>query len=99
MFLRAVLAIGMLAIASLPALADVELSVDLGWGGAYRSGVLNPVFMTLRDPGQVSPREALLEITSRYDTTNSVRFKQHVAISASASTYLVYCRVSGDLGQ
>ena len=52
-----------------PALAKVQIAVDIGWENKFRSGKWTPLFITLQDS---SPRQVIIEVYSPADRRYAV---------------------------
>ncbi|MFI5377830.1 MAG: hypothetical protein ACHRHE_00870 [Tepidisphaerales bacterium] len=79
--------------AALPARADLQLSVSLGWSGAYRPAAFNPVYVTLCDPSIGTPRAVTVEFTTPFESTYTTRVAQILPLSARPTTYIFYVHI------
>lgn len=83
----------MLLLAAAGASADVALSVDVGFGGAFRIGYWNPLFLMISD---AAPRAVEIEVYSAPPTSSSMLVRQRMTIGPAPTTFPIYLPISQD---
>src|SRR5207247_2556439 len=74
-----------------PALAKVQLSVDVGWSNRFRAGRWTPLYVTLADS---SPRQVIVDIYAPTDRRYALRASQSIAIGPAPVTIALYAPLS-----
>lgn len=85
----------LLACAS-PALAKVQLSIDVGWNNRFRVGRWTPIYVTLQDS---APRQVLLEIYAPTDRRYAMKTIESVAIGPQPVTVAMYVPLSYQINE
>jgi hypothetical protein len=74
-----------------PALAKVQLAVDVGWENKFRGGKWTPLFITLQES---SPRQVILEVYSPADRRYALNIKQGLTIGPQPVVVPIYAPLS-----
>jgi len=82
-----------------PAIARVDLKVDIGWNGAYRAGRWAPVYLTIADDTAQPARNVLIEIVAPHDKTFALRIHTTATIRPEPTTILVYVPLTFQLDE
>lgn len=74
-----------------PALAKVQVNVDVGWENQFRAGKWTPLFITLQES---APRQVVLEVYCPADRRYALNVKQGLAIGPQPVTVPIYVPLS-----
>jgi hypothetical protein len=86
-YCRTLLGLLIIGILPLSSAAATTVSVDIGWGNAFRVGRWTPLFITVSDP---TPRNADLEVRAPHDPIHAMIINQRIAVGPAPATYVVY---------
>jgi hypothetical protein len=67
--------------------AEPEVTVEVGWGNAYRAGRWNPIYVTAES---TPPREVVATVEGPHNAPHAMVVQCRFALSPSASTHAVY---------
>jgi hypothetical protein len=70
--------------------AKVNLSVEIGWNGAFRPGRWAPIYITAADTQAVPARNVIIEIKAPHDKTFALSINTAATIRQEPTTFLVY---------
>ena len=98
LILRALLA-AIVVLAALPAPAAPKVSIDMGFGGLYRSGRWTPVYITVSDPSSTATRNVLAEVVSPHDQSHAMGIATRFALRPQPTTFVVYVPLTQQLDE
>jgi len=64
-----------------------KMTVDVGWGNAYRAGRWNPVYITAKSS---PPRDVIAEVEGMVDAPHAMTLGNRFALSPDYSTHVIY---------